>query len=208
MNGKTETSGSSALKDAGYARISTATDPENRHPADYYPTWPAATRALLAHEQFQGFVWEPACGAGDMSKVLREAGHLVTSTDLYDYGYGQAGADFLAYEGQGFGDVITNPPFKHAQAFIEKALSLPNTKKVAMFLRLAFLEGQKRKTLFENTPLKAVYIMSRRVPMQRGRLAEDGDTQGPLAFAWFVWERGIDPDTDTIVKWLDWKEYE
>jgi len=192
-----------------YAQISTGTDPENRQKDDFYPTWPAATKALLAHERFPGFIWEPACGAGDMSRVLRDAGYLVTSTDLYDYGYGQAGADFLSYEGQGLGEaIITNPPFKHAQAFIEKALSLPRVQKVAMFLRLAFLEGQKRKTLFESTPLKTVYIMSRRVPMQRGRLAVEGDTQGPLAFAWFVWERGIDPDADTTIKWLDWKEYE
>jgi hypothetical protein len=192
----------------GYAQISTGTDTENRHKDDFYPTWPAATKALLAHEQFQGFVWEPACGAGDMSRVLREAGYLVTSTDLHDHGYGRPGADFLAYKGPGLGDVITNPPFKHAQAFIEKALSLPNTRKVAMFLRLAFLEGQRRKTLFESTPLKAVYIMSRRVPMQRGRQAVEGDTQGPLAFAWFVWCKDRYPEEDTILKWIDWKDYE
>lgn len=29
---------------------------------DFYPTHPAATRALLAHVQFRDMIWEPACG--------------------------------------------------------------------------------------------------------------------------------------------------
>jgi hypothetical protein len=181
-------------------------DQQNRHPADYYPTPPCATKALLANERFGKTVLEPACGAGDISKVLREHGYLVSSTDLYDYGYGASGHDFLQYDGPKYDAIITNPPFKHAHEFVNKALQY-SSGKVAMFLRLQWLEGQKRKKLFESTPLSKVYIMSRRVPMQRGRLATDQDKGGPLAFAWFVWDVNCNYFDNTVLRWLDWADY-
>ena len=55
--------------------------------ADFYPTPPWATRALLAHETFIGNVWEPACGDGAMSRVLADAGLRVESSDVNDYGF-------------------------------------------------------------------------------------------------------------------------
>ena len=189
-------------------------DPANRQVHDFYPTYPAATRALLRNERFLGPVWEPACGAGDISRVLKQEGFSVNSTDLYDYGYGSSGHDFLTYSGPRFqGNIITNPPFKHAQEFIEQALR-SCTGKVAMFLRLAFLKGvgrsgkPGRKHLFEATPLSTVYVMSRRVPMQRGRLAEKGDSTGVVAFSWMVWDTNANYFDDTVLKFLDWKEYE
>lgn len=177
-------------------------DHENREVDDFYPTHPGATRALLSVEQFDGAIWEPACGEGDMSRVLLQAGHDVVSTDLIHRGYGQGGRDFLC-EWIGLApNVVTNPPFREAQMFVDRALMLA-TGKVCMFLRLAFLEGVERGAWFPNTPLARVWIMSRRVPMQRGRLSEAGDGHGVIAFAWFVWERGHEgPPT---IGWLDWK---
>lgn len=186
-----------------YADLQTP-DPANRHPADYYPTPACATKALLAQEEFGKTVLEPACGAGDISCVLKDGGYLVSSTDLYDYGYGAPGYDFLAYNGLKYDSVITNPPFKLAHEFVNKALEYSN-QKVAMFLRLSWLEGQKRKRLFESTPLARVYVMSRRVPMQRGRLATSEDKTGVIAFAWFVWQHGY--DGDTVLKWVDWRDH-
>lgn len=55
--------------------------------------------------------------------------------------------DFLLETLDNFeGDIITNPPYKYALEFVERALEsvLPG-RKVAMFLKLQFLEGQKRK---------------------------------------------------------------
>lgn len=43
--------------------------------------------------------------------------------------------------------------YKYAQQFVEKALSIiPEGKKVAMFLKLQFLEGKARRALFRSTP--------------------------------------------------------
>ena len=51
------------------------------------------------------------------------------------------------------GNIVTNPPYKYAQEFVEKALSIiPEGKKVAMFLKLTFLEGKARRALFRSTP--------------------------------------------------------
>jgi hypothetical protein len=184
-----------------YAKAQTD-DPNARHPEDYYPTHAGATRALLSVETFEGGIWEPACGAGDLSKVLEAAGYTVVSTDLIDRGYGDGGRDFLCEWMPLAPNIVTNPPFTWAQQFIERALQL-TTGKVVMFLRLAFLEGQKRGDWFPSTPLARVWIMSRRVPMQRGRLAEADGRSGVIAFAWFVWEHGhVGPP---VLGWLDWQ---
>ena len=194
----------SAAAGKSYTRAQTD-DPDNREKDDFYPTWPAATEALLAVEDFKGPIWEPACGDGAISRVLEKAGHYVISTDLIDRGYGQGGCDFLMEWKPRAPNIITNHPFREAQMFIDRALQL-TTGKVAMFLRLAFLEGVERGTWFPNTPLEHVWIMSRRVPMSRGRLSETGDGHGVIAFAWFVWNHANHFNAPTI-DWLDWKKY-
>lgn len=190
-------------RNASYVTANTH-DPVNRHPEDYYPTHPGATRALLAVEKFVGRIWEPACGEGDMSRVLEEAGYDVLSTDLIDRGYGQGDRDFLMEWTPLAPNIVTNPPFKWAIEFTDRALQL-TTGKVCLFLRLAFLEGVERGKWFPTAPLARIWIMSRRVPMQRGRLSEEGDGHGVIAFAWFVFEHGhVGPPT---IGWLDWKDH-
>jgi hypothetical protein len=179
-------------------------DHENREKDDFYPTWPGATAALLSVERFDGAIWECAAGEGDMSRVLADAGYHVISTDLIDRGYCEARVDFLMEWTARAPNIVTNPPFGLAHEFVDKALELM-TGKVAMFLRLAFLEGLKRGEWLPNTPLARVYIMSRRVPMQRGRISEAGDGHGVIAFAWFVWEHGH--EGAPTLGWLDWLEH-
>jgi hypothetical protein len=178
-------------------------DPVNRETHDFYPTWPAATEALLRVERFDGPIWEPACGDGAMARVLESAGYDVVSTDLIDRGFGQGGRDFLTEWNPLAPNIVTNPPFRWAVEFVDRALML-TTGKVALFLRLAFLEGVERGGWFQNTPLARVWVMSRRVPIQRGRMAEGLELRGGvIAFAWFVWDHAHDgPPT---LGWLDWK---
>lgn len=180
-------------------------DPANRETHDFYPTHPAATRALLSVEQFDGAIWEPACGDGAMSRVLIDAGHEVISTDLIDRGYGEGGRDFLMEWAPRAPHIVTNPPFRWAREFGDRALLLTRSPggKVVMFLRLAFLEGVERQRWFANTPLARVWVMSRRVPMARGRQSGEGDGHGVIAFAWFVWEHGHQGAPQ--LGWLDWK---
>lgn len=120
---------------------------------DYYATDPKAVDVLLAEESFTGSIWEPACGEGHLSRRLEELGQAVISTDLIDRGYGQGGIDFLACTKSLGDNILTNPPYKFALEFCKHGLQLlPDGGKLAMFLKLTFLEGQKRKPFFQRTP--------------------------------------------------------
>lgn len=120
---------------------------------DYYATEPKALELLLEKETFDPFVWECACGEGHLSEVLRSHGYIVRSSDLIDRGYGESGVDFLATEQKFNGDIITNPPYKYAQEFVEHALDIIcEGNRIAMFLKLQFLEGKARRKLFDKAP--------------------------------------------------------
>jgi hypothetical protein len=164
-------------------------DAENRQKDDFYPTPREGTEALLAVEKFTGAIWEPACGDGAICRPLIDAGYDVVASDLVDRGYGNTGHDFLMEWQPRAPNIVTNPPFKMAEQFVHKSLSL-TTGKVAMLLRLAWLEGiTRRDTIYRATPIARVHVFSGRLGMQRGRLAEKGES-GMIAFAWFVWEHG------------------
>ena len=179
------------------------TDKE-RQKHDYYATEPRAIELLLEVEEFSDHIWECACGEGHLSKVLVERGYNVRSTDLIDRGYGEGGVDFLTQSEPFNGDIITNPPYKYASEFVYKALDLiPEGRKVAMFLKLQFLEGKKRKELFLKHPPKVIYVSSSRLLCAKNgefeRMRAGGGSA--VAYAWFVWVKGF--KGDTIVKWIN-----
>ena len=124
-----------------------------RADADYYATEPAATDWLCQLEKFKSPILEPSCGEGHISRQLIAHGYDVVSRDLVDRGYGEV-ADFLLFNNDTWeGDIITNPPYSKAQEFVEQALKMVKPgRKVAMFLKLTFLEGKKRGELFKITP--------------------------------------------------------
>ena len=165
-----------------------ATDPENREKDDFYPTPPYATEQLLEREKFMGSIWEPACGDGAISDVLKQAGYFVESTDLVDRGYGTPRVDFLMEYAALAPNVVTNPPYKYACDFARKALDL-STGKVAFLVRLQFLESIERRKLFSEYPPSRVWCFSERLTMQRGRQATDKDATGMVAFIWIVWDK-------------------
>ena len=171
----------------GHRVAGVAVDYDNREKDDFYPTPPEGTEALLRVETFSGAIWEPACGDGAISKVLESRGHEVISTDLVDRGYGAARIDFLMEWAPRAPNIVTNPPFKMVAPFLRHALQL-TTGKVAMLLRLQCLEGAERREIFDASPLKNVWVFSKRLTMYRaGKPTGEG---GMLAFAWFVFEHG------------------
>lgn len=172
-----------------------------REQDDYYATEPKAAEWLCRLERFDGKILEPSCGEGHISEVLKAHGYEVESRDLIDRGYGTV-ADFLAIDNLAWdGNIVTNPPYKFAQEFVEKALSIiPTGKKVAMFLKLTFLEGKSRRRLFKTTPPIRVWVSSSRL-----KCAMNGDfssvSSSAAAYAWFVWEKGY--KGETTVKWFN-----
>jgi len=153
---------------------------------DFYPTPDWATLALIEHEEFEGSIWEPACGDGAMARVLETTGCSVLATDLFDRGFGHVGEDFLSSD-RVADNIITNPPFNSAEGFVRHGLT-QSKRKLALLLRLAFLEGGNRyKTIFAHTPPTRTWVFSERItfyPKGAKRLGS-----GTTAYAWFVWDK-------------------
>lgn len=176
---------------------------KERQSEDYYATEPKAAQLLLEVEQFSPVIWECACGGGHLAQVLENNGYEVIATDLIYRGYGdKESLNFLEETLDNFeGDIITNPPYKYALEFVQKALdSVQVGRKVAMFLKLQFLEGKTRKQFFLSNPPKVVYVSSSRL-----NCAMNGDfdkyESSAIAYAWFVWEKGF--KGDPIIKWIN-----
>jgi hypothetical protein len=164
-------------------------DSAKRAAADFYTTPREAVEALLRVETFAGRFWEPACGTGNISKVLEENFEPVHvfSSDLVGRGFGVGEIDFLAVQAaERCDNVITNPPFALAQQFAERALQVARCK-VALLLRLQFLEGAKRQAFFEQSPLARVWVFSRRISCHRG--GDETLRGGMMAHAWFIWDK-------------------
>lgn len=164
---------------------------------DYFPTPEWATHALIDNEGFEGEIWEPACGDGAMSRVLERTGCPVHSTDLFDRGYGEAGVDFLRADHVS-DNIVTNPPYNSAEAFVRAGLAR-SRRKMALLLRLAFVEGANRqRTIFTKTPPTRVWVFSERITFYPAGAVQKGS--GTTAYAWFVWDQQ-DPGK-TEMKWL------
>ena len=174
---------------------------------DYYATEPKALELLLELETFSPYVWECACGEGHLSEVLKSHGYKVKSSDIVNRGYvGTETLDFLKVKKedikQDFSrDIITNPPYKYAKEFVEHALEISmDSTKIAMFLKVQFLEGKARRELFKKNPPKVIYVSSSRLVC-----APNGDFKNApssaVAYAWFIWEKGF--KGDTVVRWFN-----
>jgi hypothetical protein len=158
---------------------------------DVYETPDVAVRALLDVEQLPRHIWEPAAGRGSIVRVLRDAGHAVTASDLVDYGCSDSTprVDFLMERQApaGVEAICTNPPFKLAAPFVAHALEL--VPYVAMLLRLQCLEGMKRSPLLDIGPLARVHFFKNRLPMMHRDQWEGPRSTSQVAFAWFVFPR-------------------
>lgn len=168
---------------------------------DYYSTDPRAIDYLLKYETFNENIWECACGSGKLSERLKENGFNVKSTDLIYRGYGEKeSVDFLQQKEAFDGDIITNPPYNKALDFVQKALELSN-RKVAMFMRIQFLESKKRYVkLFKECPPKKVLVFVKRMKCYAN---DDVTLKGSSAicFCWIIWDK--DYEGNTILEWID-----
>lgn len=164
---------------------------------DFYPTPAWATHALIENEPFWGDIWESACGDGAMSTVLETLGLPVRSSDLYDRGFGDVGLDFTSASGR-HANVITNPPYNLAEDFVRAGLQIAE-KKLALLLRLAFLEGAARqRSIFSQQPPARVWVFSERITFYPKNAQRKGS--GTTAYAWFVWDQ--EHHGPTHLSWL------
>lgn len=190
---------------------------------DDFPTQPWATRALMEHviipqsglmaraDLKSMTVWEPACNRGHMSTPLREYFSRVVDSDINQYG-NHFVCDFLIPGTEpssillkGADWIITNPPFRLAEQFIERARRIKGWRGTAMIVRTSFLEGSGRyKHLFSVNPPTIVAQFSERVIMHKGVLRDpaeeyfdekDGKWKKPstaTSYCWLVWMANAD----------------
>lgn len=183
-----------------------------RIPNEFYPTPPEATRALMSVETFDGPIWEPACGDGGIADVLKLEFHRkVVATDLMDYGYGEAGIDFLEEPEARAKHIVTNPPygFGLGDAFAVKALSLTQSTggKVAFLLNLQSLVAVKRTRWWQANRPSRIWAVDNIVCWPHER---HGYGPAPRYFAkhrycWVVWDPyDLGP---TTFDWLSGAEF-
>jgi hypothetical protein len=158
---------------------------------DLYETPDVAIEALLRVEKLPHHIWEPACGRGRIVNILRAHGHTVWATDLNDHGCpdSENRIDFLMEHQRRFDVecILTNPPFKLAEQFVEHALY--HSPRVIMLLRLAFYESARRSHILERSGLARIHVFRKRLPMMHRDGWEGKKANSGMAFAWFCWDR-------------------
>jgi hypothetical protein len=175
----------------------------DRDADDWYvePEW--CSRRLFEEEQFEGTIWDPACGSGTIPEAARRAGYTVHASDIADRGYpGAYRLDFLK-SGARHASVVTNPPFNLASQFVLHALELAD--KVAIIFRTASLNataGPKQHRWIVGTPLRRVWLMTPRPSMPPGHVIAAGEKPkgGKADYSWLVWERGYTGSAE--LRWL------
>jgi predicted RNA methylase len=174
---------------------------ESKDSLDNFPTPPWATRALLTHVIGEEncstqTCLEPACGQGHMAAPLNEYFSNVTASDVYNYGYGET-SDFLEIDGSDKYDwVITNPPFRLAEAFVLKALEVSKVG-VAILARTVFIESIGRYERLFNVQRPSKFAQfAERVPMVKGRLDPKASTA--TGYAWIIWEKQTSSFCQTV----------
>lgn len=174
----------------------------DREKDDYYATPPKAVKLLCELEKFHKDILEPCCGEGHISKTLIDLGYNVESSDLINRGYGDRFCSIMDYTGPIKKDIITNPPYEYAADFVRKSLEIVDTDyRVAMFLKLTFLESKSRYWLFNQYPIEKVYVSSTRLGCGKGgvfnRIDPDGEVNegGAVCYAWFIWTKGFSGKT-------------
>ena len=171
---------------------------------EYYPTPPQGTRALLSVEDFDGSIWEPACGEGHISNVLVNAGYDVVSTDLILRGYGEGDVDFLRQTVARGKHIVTNPPYGRGlgDAFVLKALDLTAKTggKVAMLLNLASLCHPSRHEFWCRNQPAVLYALDELVCWPEGRPELARASTATHRYVWAVWKPGH--VGSTAFRWL------
>lgn len=159
---------------------------------DPYFTCPEATVSLMYLERayLPPVILDPCAGNGAITRLLTQFGYETHANDIKDYGLERCSiGDYMTYETPPWIEgIVTNPPFKKALEFAQKALD--ESGYVAFLVRSNFLiEAASRDAFFEQHPPARVYHFSQRLPSMHIL-----DWAGPRAgnqtpYSWAVWDR-------------------
>jgi hypothetical protein len=159
-----------------------------RKPQDAYQTPAWCLECVLPHLPWARKVWEPACGEGNLVRVLTDSGSFpeIYATDIRD------GEDFFSFrDAQGCDAIVSNPPYTDSAVFIQHALDLmqPVSGFVFMLLPTDYSHAKGRRSLFaeSQTFAKKIELQKRIVWFDR----QDGKRAQPSEWhAWYLWHWG------------------
>lgn len=196
-----------------------------RSPRDFYETpFELASEAMikfLVDEELTKrerlIALDAGCGTGVWGNATKWFGYFSNGVGYYPNIYGVDidikleklkdvyadwwEQDFLKCEKKGFNLIFGNPPYSLAEEFVRHSFELLDDGGYVYFLlRLSFLEGIARgKGLFQEYPMKRVYVCSRRPSFFSTNGKHTTDT---LAYAMFLWQKGYRGKTE--VNFIDW----
>lgn len=185
---------------------------KGRENNDFYATDPIAIDVLLKDFELLKFdankvVWECAAGTGNLSDRLTELGFIVYATDLIDRGNSRVkpGVDFLQCTELpcNCNVILTNPPFKYATEFAQKALELLlDGGFYIAFMNISYIAGQKRyNSIYKNGSLKYFCPFVKRIECWRNSDKEKYGGRAMVDFAWYIFKKGYGGLPNLV--WLD-----
>ena len=158
---------------------------------------------ILENGRIPRQVLEPAAGTGAIVMPLRDAGHIVIASDIFDYGLpGCLIMDYLTTTlSFGVEGIITNPPFRLAEKFLRKALS--EVGYVALVRTNFVMEGARRMPFLQASPPTRLWLSARRLPMMHRHNWTGKRSSSNTPHAWAVWQRNAKREFPQL---FDWKE--
>lgn len=175
---------------------------------DWYvePAW--CVDLLFQAERFGNvWLWDPACGIGTIPSAASVLGYNVFCSDIVvrpQCPFAVVECDFLRPDNLARNAqlIVCNPPYKHAEAFIRRAIGL-GIHTHAWLLQRDFPYSQRRYKLFTEHPPQTIYHLSSRPSCTPGSKLVSGEMKqsgGSVDYCWIVWVRGY--AGPTITKWL------
>lgn len=175
-----------------------------REGADFYPTPPEPTRALLKAERERlldfPLIWEPAAGDGAMAREIEAAGHPCVMSDIHDRGCGATFADFFNVTDPPARAIITNPPYQEINwrdgrgRWVSHAMETLGVEYMALLLSWSWPGAGGHAPMWAKWPPARVYLM-------RWKIDFTGAGAPPMLNAWFVWDTSW--TGETVLRMLD-----
>lgn len=178
---------------------------------DFYPTPPLATYILHKYGNLPKNIVEPCAGRGNISIELIRNGYNVESFDLHEYDNQlcniKTGEDVLTLQKPHTAEaLVTNPPYHKDLPRLIAEKGVAEYDVTALFVRLTFLEGKKRKKLFTKHPPSDIIFLSDRIRFDavHAGLVEPINKKdqlgGMIAYCWVIFRK--EHMGSTNLKWV------
>ena len=169
---------------------------------EHYETPKWAVEAILDKEFLLPNVIDPCTGTGVLTKAARARNHLVCAVDIHDWGFPlTCRGDFLQMsppEPDLAFDMLMNPPFSKAVAFVKKSFEI-GARKVVCFCPMTWWTSKSRRQFFNDFPPARIWACAERATCWRHDMPpakRKNDT--PTMYAWFVFEQNPSIKTEIL----------